>query len=126
MKCAEAKLLFSPYLDGAVSGTKMHALGSHLNDCSHCNREYALLRQTQELLARVGRPKVPADLALKLRLAISREAAASKNSRLEGLVIRFQNAMNAFMVECWGANGSGQVGSDAGAQTATPTAVPGL
>ncbi|PYX38453.1 MAG: anti-sigma factor [Acidobacteria bacterium] len=98
MKCAEAKLLFSPYLDGAVSGTKMHALGSHLNDCSHCNREYALLRQTQELLARVGRPKVPADLALKLRLAISREAAASKNSRLEGLVIRFQNAMNAFMV----------------------------
>jgi len=98
MKCAEAKLLFSPYLDGAVSGTKMRALGSHLNQCSHCSQEYALLRQTQELLAKVGRPKVPADLALKLRLAISRGAAASKRSRLEGLAVRMQNALNAFMV----------------------------
>jgi Putative zinc-finger len=98
MKCAEAKLLFSPYLDGAVSGAKMRALGSHLNDCSQCNREYALLRQTQELLAKVGRPKVPADLALKLRLAISREAATAKRSRLEGLAVRMQNALNAFMV----------------------------
>ena len=98
MKCAEAKLLFSPYLDGAVSGTKMRALGSHLNQCSHCSQEYALLRQTQELLAKVGRPKVPADLALKLRLAISREAAASKRSRLEGLAVGMQNALNAFMV----------------------------
>jgi len=98
MKCAEAKLLFSPYLDGAVSGTKMRALGSHLNQCSHCSQEYALLRQTQELLAKVGRPKVPADLALKLRLAISRGAAASKRSRLEGLAVGMQNALNAFMV----------------------------
>ena len=98
MKCAEAKLLFSPYLDGAVSGTEMRELGSHLNACLRCDREYALLRQTQELLAKVGRPKPPADLALKLRLAISREAAATKRPPLEGLVMRFQNALNAFMV----------------------------
>jgi len=98
MKCAEAKLLFSPYLDGAVSGTKMRDLSTHLNDCSHCNREYVLLRQTQELLAKAGRPRVPADLALKLRLAISREAATAKRSRLEGLALRLQNALNAFMV----------------------------
>jgi hypothetical protein len=98
MKCAEAKSLFSPYLDGAVSGTKMRALGMHLNQCSHCNREYALLRQTQELLAKVGRPKAPADLALKLRLAISREAAAAKRPRLQGLLVRLENALHAFMV----------------------------
>ncbi|MGC2196040.1 MAG: zf-HC2 domain-containing protein [Terriglobales bacterium] len=98
MKCAEAKGMFSPYLDGAVSGTEMHALGSHLNECSHCHREYALLRQTQELLARAGRPKAPADLALKLRVAISREAAANKHSRLEGLLVRLENALHAFMV----------------------------
>ena len=33
------------------------------------------LRQTQQLLMSVGRVKEPADLGLKLRLAISREAA---------------------------------------------------
>src|SRR5215469_16709217 len=98
MKCAEAKSLFSPYLDGAVSGTEMRALGTHLNQCSHCNREYALLRQTQELLAKVGRPKAPADLALKLRLAISREAAAAKRPPLAGLLVRLENALHAFMV----------------------------
>lgn len=98
MKCAEAKLMFSPYLDGVVSGTEMHALGAHLNECSHCHREYALLRQTQELLAKAGRRKAPADLALKLRVAISREAAAAKRPRLQGLLVRIENALHAFMV----------------------------
>lgn len=98
MKCAEAKLMFSPYLDGAVSGTEMHALRVHLNECSHCHREYALLRQTQELLAKIGRRKAPADLALKLRVAISREAAIAKRPPFQGLLVRLENALHAFMV----------------------------
>jgi len=98
MKCAEAKQMFSPYLDGAVSGAEMHALRRHLNACSHCYREYALLRQTQEVVSKIGRPKVPADLALKLRVAISREVAAAKRPLFEGLLVRLENAMHAFMV----------------------------
>jgi len=98
MKCAEAKQMFSPYLDGAVSGAEMHALRRHLNACSHCDREYALLRQTQEVVSKIGRPKVPADLALKLRVAISREVAAAKRPLFEGLLVRLENAMHAFMV----------------------------
>ena len=98
MKCAEAKPMFSPYLDGAVSGMEMRALGLHLQQCSQCHREYALLRQSQELLATVGRRKAPSDLALKLRVAISREAAAAKRPPFEGVVVRLQNMLNAFMV----------------------------
>lgn len=98
MKCAEAKQMFSPYLDGAVSGAEMHALRRHLSACSHCDREYALLRQTQELVSKIGRPKVPADLALKLRVAISREVAATKRPLFEGLLVRLENALHAFMV----------------------------
>jgi len=98
MKCAEAKLMFSPYLDGAVTGTQMHSLGLHLDHCSDCLREYALLRQTQELLASVGRRKAPADLALRLRIAISREAAGAKRPAFEGLLVRLDNALRAFMV----------------------------
>jgi hypothetical protein len=98
MKCAEAKPMFSPYLDGAVSGTEMRALGLHLQQCSQCHREYALLRQSQDLLAKVGRRKAPSDLSLKLRVAISREAAAAKRPPFEGVVVRLQNMLNAFMV----------------------------
>jgi hypothetical protein len=97
-QCPAAKRLFSPYLDGAVTGTEMLALQQHLSDCEACNNEYLGLRRTQQLLVNVGRPKVPADLGLKLRLAISREAAPAKRARFEGLRVRLENALNAFMV----------------------------
>ena len=73
LQCPQAKRLFSPYLDGAVTGAEMLALQQHLSDCSGCNDQYQGLRQTQQLLISMKRPKVPADLGLKLRLAISRE-----------------------------------------------------
>jgi hypothetical protein len=98
MKCAEAKSMFSPYLDGAVTGTQMHSLSRHLDECSDCTREYALLRRSQELLATVKRQKAPADLPLKLRLAISREVAQARHSSLQGLLVRVDNALRAFMV----------------------------
>jgi len=98
MKCAQAKSLFSPYLDGAVTGTQMHALGEHLLACIDCNLEYVSLRQTQQLLVKVGRRKSPEDLALKLRVAISREAARAQRPYWQGLVVRLENGINAFVV----------------------------
>ena len=98
LQCPKAKRLFSPYLDGAVTGTEMLALQDHLANCGACNHEYEALRRTQQLLASVGRPKVPADLGLKLRLAISREVEPAKRARFEGLRLRMENALQAFMV----------------------------
>jgi Putative zinc-finger len=98
LQCPRAKRLFSPYLDGAVTGTEMLALEQHLSVCAGCSREYQALRRTQQLLVSVGRPKIPADLGLKLRLAISREAAPAKRARFEGLRVRMENALHAFMV----------------------------
>jgi hypothetical protein len=98
LQCPEAKRLFSPYLDGAVTGTEMLALQDHLTGCPKCHREYHALRCTQQLLANVPRPKAPADLGLKLRLAISREAASARRGRFEGLKVRLENAFEAFMV----------------------------
>ena len=96
--CAEVNRLLSPYLDGAVTGTEMQAVRQHLDACSACSREYTLLRQTQQLLALAGRPTLPADLGLNLRLAISREAAQTRRPRFEGLRLRLENTLNAFMV----------------------------
>jgi len=97
MRCTEAKGLFSPYLDGAVTGTQMLGVERHLADCAGCRQEYQLMRQTQRMLVSVGRPKAPEDLGLKLRLAISREVANARQP-MQGPLVRLQNALNAFMV----------------------------
>ena len=98
MKCPRAKQLFSPYLDGALTGTEMLALQDHWSECGTCREEYEGLRRTQQLLVNAVRPKAPADLGLKLRLAISREAAEARRPRFEALRVRLENALEAFMV----------------------------
>lgn len=98
MKCPRAKQLFSPYLDGALTGTEMLALQHHWSECGTCREEYEGLRRTQQLLVSAVRPKAPADLGLKLRLAISREAAEARRPRFEALRVRWENALEAFMV----------------------------
>jgi hypothetical protein len=98
LQCPQAKRLFSPYLDGAVTGTEMLALQDHLADCAACNEQYRSLRASQQLLVSMGRPKAPEDLGLKLRLAISREAETAKRARFEGMLVRLENAFGAFMV----------------------------
>ena len=98
LQCLQAKRLFSPYLDGAVTGTEMLALQGHLAKCAACDKDYQSLRQTQQMLAAMERPKAPSDLGLRLRLAISREAAAAKRGRFEGLMVRLENSLQAFMV----------------------------
>jgi hypothetical protein len=98
MQCPEAKRLFSPYLDGAVTGAEMIALQRHMSDCAGCRGHYESLRGSQRLLASMARPKTPADLGLRLRLAISREAAQARRLPFEGLLVRLNNAFRAHMV----------------------------
>jgi hypothetical protein len=98
MKCAVAKELLSPYLDGAVTGAEMLGLQAHLEGCAECMQEYKALRQTQQLLMSIRRVPEPADLGLNLRLAISREAAEARRPRFEALRMRVENTVNAFMV----------------------------
>jgi Putative zinc-finger len=97
LQCPRAKRLFSSYLDGAVTGAEMLALQDHLSDCAECNGEYQELRRTQQLLVSVGRAKAPEDLGLRLRVAISREAARTKRP-YEGLLVRMENALRAHLV----------------------------
>ncbi|HLK33334.1 MAG TPA: zf-HC2 domain-containing protein, partial [Terriglobales bacterium] len=98
MNCTQAKELFSPYLDGAVSGKQMRAVSDHLASCGSCSREYALLTHSQRLLGALGRKQAPADLALRLRVAISQEAAAVRRPYFAGMWIRLQNAFDAVIV----------------------------
>ncbi|HXZ79320.1 MAG TPA: zf-HC2 domain-containing protein [Terriglobales bacterium] len=98
MTCAKAKSLSTHYLDGRLEGPDYHALERHLLACHACKSSVSSLEQTRQLLSSLGRRKAPADLALRLRLAISREAAAVRRDPFALLRLRLENPLNAFMV----------------------------
>jgi hypothetical protein len=98
MNCTKAASLLSMHLDGALEISKSRDVQAHLVHCSECQAEFAGLLQTKTILSTVGRKPVPADLSLKLRLAISREAAAVRQSPFAMLRFRLETALNAFMV----------------------------
>lgn len=98
MTCVHAKSLLSAYLDGAITGKQMYALDLHIQDCGTCGQEYQSLRRTQSLMNRMGRAKAPDDLSLKIRLAISREAAHVRQPLWGSFMLRLENSVRAFMV----------------------------
>jgi hypothetical protein len=98
LTCRQAQRKFSPYLDGAVTGTEMLAVQDHLSGCAPCHERYQELRRAEQLLMSVPRPKAPEDLALRLRVAISREAAQTARGPFAGWLVRLENAARAHMV----------------------------
>jgi anti-sigma factor RsiW len=98
MKCTDARSWFSSYLDGVLTGGQMQVLSEHLEHCPGCAGDYAELRQTQQMVAALGRKRPPADLALKLRVAISREAALRRERQWSGFWIRVQDAFDGLML----------------------------
>lgn len=98
MDCKQAKSLFSSYLDGAVSGQEMHGIATHLEGCGTCHSSYLSLRRTQSLLSSLGTRKAPADLELRLRLAIQQERSRSASRMFQNLGLRIEHAINSFML----------------------------
>jgi anti-sigma factor RsiW len=98
MKCTEARQLFSLYLDSALTGKQMRACGEHLESCYRCAGEFKGMRTTQALVTKLGRKQPPSDLALRLRIAISREVAVARQRTFDSLRMRLQHLVNAFMV----------------------------
>jgi hypothetical protein len=76
----------------------MREVEEHLAGCGDCHRQYELLTRTQRMVSALGHKPAPPGLPLRLRVAISREAAESRRSPWEGLLLRWQNAWRAFMV----------------------------
>lgn len=103
MRCSDVRERFSPYLDGAVSGHEMQAIASHLARCQACTDEFRSLQAVQQTLASLGTVKPPADLGMRLRLAISHErvrASAGLLGRLrESFSLRWQNALRPLVLQ---------------------------
>jgi len=97
MKCAEAKRLFSPMLDSLLDGRQFQTLNEHVNECESCSAEFAALRRTKRMMATLEPRAVPPELALLLKVALSQQLASRRQSRWEGILVRWENALNAFM-----------------------------
>src|SRR3954466_3408509 len=96
MNCEQMKSLLSPYLDDALQGAERLMVSRHLETCTNCQKDFVSVRQMQEMVASLGRKQAPVDLALKLRIAMSREMSMTWERRLQRLISRGEEAMNAF------------------------------
>jgi hypothetical protein len=96
--CNETQSMLSDYVDTALAGSRMQAVREHLLACAACNAEHHALEQTRALVAGVGRRRAPADLALRIRSAISREHAEQQRRSWQGFVMRVQENMRSFML----------------------------
>jgi hypothetical protein len=108
--CAEIQANFSPYLDGAISGQEMQEISRHIEGsgpdcevrvggCEECAAELGAWRTTQNALAALGPAKAPADLALKLRIAISHERARRDSRLLDKLSLAWDNVVRPRVVQ---------------------------
>jgi hypothetical protein len=97
--CLKCQSSFSAYLDSDVSGKQMQKIATHLDSCHDCSREFAAWRTMQQSLSALGPAKAPADLGLKLRLAISHEQAKRKSSWLDTISLKWDNAVRPMLVQ---------------------------
>jgi anti-sigma factor RsiW len=86
------------HLDAGVHGGERMKLTEHLRACPACSAHFNALLKTQSLVSSLGRKSAPPELALKLKVAISKQRSVSWGFRLQSFAVRFENAVNAFML----------------------------
>ena len=96
--CSHIQHQFSRYLDGDVPGTRMLEISSHLDRCADCSSEFAAWQKSQALVSNLGATKVPGDLALRLRVAISQESRNTTRERLGRFQSRWENTFQPFLL----------------------------
>ena len=98
-QCSKVQSSFSAYLDGAVNGRQMQSIASHLDSCEVCREEFEGLRSMQRSLAMMGSSKAPGDLAMRLRIAISHEAAAKQSNWRDTLALKWENTIRPLALQ---------------------------
>jgi anti-sigma factor RsiW len=96
-KCPHYRDQFSAYLDGAVTGAAMHEIAAHLEICPGCAAEFAQWRNAQSLISSIGPAKAPANLGLRLRVALSQEAANTAQEKFARGRVRWQNRLSPML-----------------------------
>ena len=96
--CSHIQHQFSRYLDGDVPGTRMLEISKHLDRCADCTTEFAAWQRSQTLVSNLGPTKIPEDLALRLRVAISQESRNTTRERFGRFQSRWENTFQPFLL----------------------------
>jgi hypothetical protein len=83
------------------------ASGTRIPGCGNCARELAAWRASQDAISALGPARAPANLGLRLRLAISHELARQDSRLLDRLSLAWDNAVRPMLLQVTG----GVVGS---------------
>jgi len=97
--CSAVQTRFTEYLDGRLNGREMQLIAAHLDDCGSCSQEWKSLRQAQALLAELGPVAEPADLLLRIRVAVSQERARSRRDAFAGWSLAWKNTVGPFLLQ---------------------------
>jgi len=97
--CRNIRSQFSDYLDGSLTGVAMQSVAGHLSICSRCTTEFEQWRSMQQSLAEIGPARPPADLALRIRVALSQELAKTPGNAMASWKVRWQNTVAPFLLQ---------------------------
>ncbi|HYB61234.1 MAG TPA: anti-sigma factor [Methylomirabilota bacterium] len=92
MTCGRIRELLPGYLDGALPGPERAAwhgeIGQHLAECPGCRQEMERYKELSSVMSRVERVSPPPDLAVRIRVAVSR---VREEAGLPGRVRRWRD-----------------------------------
>jgi anti-sigma factor RsiW len=97
--CSSYRAQFSDYLDGSLTGVAMQSVAGHLDACPKCAADFLLWRQSQRALTLLEPVRPPADLALRVRVALSREQARTAKNFFATWKVRWQNTVAPFLLQ---------------------------
>lgn len=95
----EIRARFSEYLDGACDHEGIRSIRYHLRFCEACRRELESYQNAQAALRSLAPRRVPAELALRLRVRLSQELHRNFFSRL---LVHMENALRPLLLPASG------------------------
>jgi hypothetical protein len=96
--CHQVRAGFTDYFDGQLSGREMHEIDAHLQGCPQCAWEWKSLHSLQASLARLGPVPEPADLPLRIRVAVSQERTRSRRI-VTAWELAWKNTLGPFLLQ---------------------------
>ena len=97
--CNQVQTGLTDYLDGRLTGREMQGMDAHLQACHECAREWRSMRDLQTALAGLGPVEEPADLPLRIRVAVSQERARSRRSIFTMFDLIWRNTVGPFLLQ---------------------------
>jgi len=98
-RCASVRAHLSEYHDSRLTGREMQRIAAHLAECPECAQESEQEQRLLRSLATLPSPKAPADLRLRIRVAISQEHAQRNRSRVAQWKLAWRNTIGPVLLQ---------------------------